>query len=80
MLGEIQPGVSYLNASSSDDAHEEIGNDASHGHHQALHAGNASKQHEHEVDEVVPAWMKFHHEVDYNSWHYWYEEQERERW
>ena len=58
---------SYLNASPSDDAHEEIGDDASHGHHQAFHARNASEEHEHEVDEMIPAWMKLDHEVDDSS-------------
>lgn len=69
---------SDLNSSSSDDAHEEIRDDARYGHHQAFHARNASEQHEHKVDKMDPAWVKLHHEVDDNSRDGWYEEQEGE--
>lgn len=70
--------MGYLDAGASDDAHEEIGDDASHRHHQALHARDASEQHEHEVDEMVPPRMQLHHEVTDHAGHHGDQEQERE--
>lgn len=65
-----QTQISYrkvnLNASTSDDAHEEIGNNASNGHHQALDDSHTRVKTQNEEDVVFESGMQAHHEIAYS--------------
>ena len=52
-----------MDAGTKDDAHEEVGNDAGDGHHQALDDGDASVECEDEEEIMKEPRMKIHHEV-----------------
>lgn len=70
----------YLNSSSYDDAHEEIGYDTCNGHHQALNHCDTGVEVQDEEDVVWETRMKAHHEIAYWSWRETYQDQERQRW
>lgn len=53
-----------LNASTGDDAHQEIRNNARHCHHEALNNGHLCEEWEDEVGEVLEPWVQLGHEVD----------------
>ncbi len=70
----------YLNTGASDDAHEKVRNNTGDCHHKALHTSDASKEHEHKVNKVVPTRMQLHHEVNNWTWYNGYQEQKRKGW
>ena len=61
------PGKDFcadLNPCTSDDAHEEVGNNTCNCHHEALHYCHLSEERQDEVDEVRDAWVQARHEID----------------
>jgi len=68
----------YLDSGTSDDAHEEIGDDTRNGHHQALNDSDAGIKTQHKEEIMLKARVKAHHEVtncprnegdQYKEWH-----------
>jgi hypothetical protein len=53
----------YLNPCTDNDAHEEVGDYAGNGHHQALHDGDAGIEAQDEEEVVHEARVEAHHEV-----------------
>jgi hypothetical protein len=68
-----------LDPRADDDAHEEVGDDARDGHHQALHHGDAGVEVQHEEEVVREARVQAHHEVAQRARHQGDQDQERHR-
>lgn len=71
--------VNYLYPCADDDAHEEVGDDAGDGHHEALHDGDAGVEAEEEEEVVHEARVEAHHEVAQRPRQERDEDQERHR-
>lgn len=69
----------YLNPCTDNDAHQEVGDHAGNGHHQALHNSDAGVEAQDEEEVMHEAWVEMHHEVAQCSRHKGDQEQERHR-
>ena len=67
----------HLDSSSNDDTHEEVGNNTSYRHHQALHNGDTCIEAENKEEIVSESWMQPHHEVTDCPGDESYDDQER---
>ena len=67
----------HLDSSSDDDTHEEVWNNTSYSHHQALHNGDTCVEAENKEKIVSESWMQPHHEVTYCPGDESYDDQER---
>jgi hypothetical protein len=78
-LSVSQSQFNYLDPCADYDAHEEVGDDAGDGHHEALDDGDAGVERQHEEEVVREARVQAHHEVAQRARHEGDEDQERHR-
>lgn len=57
----------YLNSSTNDDAHKEVGDNTGNSHHQAFNYGDASVKTQHKEQVMLEAGMKANHKVTNSS-------------
>lgn len=69
----------YLNPCTDDDSHEEVGDHAGNGHHQALNNSDTGIEGQDEEEVVHEARVEAHHEIAQRARHEGDQDQERHR-